>query len=768
MIDPAYSEVKKPVNMRAFFTRYGRNWFWFALAIFAALTGAYYYLQYTPPVYQASAVLLIQKETKNPTNADIIAEEKGPAQERIIENEIELVKSRSLIRQVVDQLNLSVAYFLPGKVRKRDEVYSDSPISIILQDSLSPEAYTAPLQIQILDRNHFELRNGTAKGVRYAFNQPVKQPYGTFIVHLNKPAGKLDTRPVDVTFSNPEEVAQAIQSSLKAELLNQKGTALKLSLETTLPDQGKAILSRLMTDYVLTNDGERNQEVNNALALIDERLRLITGELSSVEKSVESFKAGQGITDLSTEGSVVFEATKANDTKLNDVQFQLQALNGVEKYLKSNGSGAAPATASNDPVLLGLLTKLNELQSEQEKYSRTTQPGNPFRQTVEAQVQNTRKAIDEYVVNERQNLQTMQTNLKARSQQLASSIRTIPRKEREFLTIKRQQAIKENLYLLLLQKREEIAIAHASKAKDSRVMDKPYASPRPVKPSASGVYLLALFAGLLIPIGVIETRNAVSDKVKSKRDIESEAGVPVFAEIVKKPKQQQTNLVDLSSPSIIAEQFRMLRAKLQHLAGTSRSSTGQVILVTSSVSGEGKSFISVNLAQSLATLNKKVVVLELDMRKPQVAQYLGMDWCNTGLSDYLSGQVTSEPLVRQTVANPNLYVLPSGPIPANPTELLSNGRIGALVSHLREEYDFIIMDTPPVSMLADASLLSSYADTTFYVVRHEYTPRNYMRLLADVRASQRYRSLNVIVNAVNYPTGADFGYGYAYVSSKAY
>jgi capsular exopolysaccharide synthesis family protein len=770
MIDPAYSTVKKPVNMRAFFARYSRNWYWFALAITLALAGAYYYLRITPPVYQVSSVLLIQKEAKNPTNADIIDAQKGPAPEKIIENEIEVIKSRSLIRRVVDELTLSVAYFQPGNVRKRDEVYSASPIAITIQDSLAPEAYTTPLHIQILNRQQFELREGENEtGARFAFNQPVKRTYGTFRVRLTHPADSLDTRPIEVTFSDPEEVAQGIQSSLKADLVNLKGTTLKLSLETTLPDQGKAILNRLMTDYALSIANEHSQEVNNAIGLIDERLRLITGELNNVEKNVESYKAGQGITDLSAEGNLVFEAAKANDSKLNDLQFQVQSLNGVEKYLKSSGSGAAPAAASiSDPVLTGLLTKLSDLQSEQEKYNRTTQPGNPFRQTVEAQVANTRKAIDEYVVNERQNLQVMQASLKARGQELTSSIRTIPRKEREFLTIKRQQAIKENLYLLLLQKREETAIAHASKSQDSRVMDKPYASPRPVKPSASGVYLLALFAGLLIPAGFIEARNAASDKIKSKRDIETEAGVPVFAEIVKKPKQQQTNLVDLASPSIIAEQFRMLRANLQYAARPAHPSGGHVVLVTSSVSGEGKSFISVNLALSLATLNKKVVVLELDLRKPQIAQYLGMEWCKTGLSDYLSGQSIPGSLARQSVANPNLYVIPSGPIPVNPTELLSNGRIDALVESLRQEYDFIIMDTPPVSMLADAGLLSEHADTTFYVVRHEYTPRNYMRLLSDLSGSQRFRSLNVIVNAVNYPSGEDFGYGYAYASSKAY
>ncbi|MFD2573300.1 GumC family protein [Spirosoma soli] len=772
MVDNSYqySDVKKPVNLRLLFAKYLRYWYWFVIAIGISLCGAYFYLRSITPIYQINSVLLIKKDGQSLSGEDISKSPKGPSEEKNIENEIETLKSRSLIQRVVDDLNLTVAYFQKGEVRKREEVFETSPIRVAVAD-LNPLAYQSPIFIRIKSKKEYEILNeeGQVKD-RFPFNRNVKNEYGNFRVFLKDSLYRPENNVVEVAFSDKEDVIQDYQASLKVELINQKSTVLKLGIESSVPAKGKAFLGKLMEDYAYTALTDKNREATNTLRFIDDRLKLITGELSDVEKNFESYKTEEGITDLSTEGNSIFEAVKGNDAKLNDVDIQLQALNGVEKYLKSSVSGAAPAMAmANDPVLTGLLTKLSELQSEQEKYNRTTQPGNPFRQTIEGQIANTKNAVNEYVANQRQNLLVTKNSLKQLNGRLSSSIKTIPRKEREFLNIKRQQAIKESLYLLLLEKKEETAISYASAVTDSRVMDRPYSSPYPIKPNRSSIYLLALFAGLLIPMGFISAGNVLNDKVKSRREIEAETGIQVFGEIVKKPKQAKNNIIDLNSHSMIAEQFKIIRANLQYASAQNLSPVGQVVLITSSVSGEGKSFVSINLALSMALLNKKAIVLELDLRKPQIAQYLGMANSESrGISNYLSGQADYDGLVQQTQVHPNLYVIPSGPIPHNPTELLSNGAIEPLLTKLREEFDYIILDTPPVSMLADATLLSPYVDTAFYVIRHEYTPRNYMRFLADLRDSHRFKSLNVIVNAVNYPNSEDFGYGYSYAKRGAY
>ena len=770
MTNNQHSYSGKPVSLRSFFAKYLRYWYLFVIMITIALGGAYLYLRYATPVYQINAVLLLKKEDKSLNGESILSEKKALSDEKNIENEIETLKSRSLIQRVVDNLNLTVSYFQKGQVRSSEEVYTNSPIRLVARQ-LTPLAYKDPILVRIVDKDHYEVSNNEGKTIgRYKFDTSVKNEIGQFTTSLVDSLYSPDNVLVDVSFSNEESVVQTYQTALKVELLNQKSTVLKLGLESTVSAKGKDVLNELLKEYRNEAISARNNEAGKALRFIDERLKLISSQLGAVEKSVESYKSGEGITDLSAEGNLFLSSVKNNDDKLNELSVQLKVLNSVERYLKSSVNGAAPATLmANDPVLTGLLTKLNELESQEEKYSRTTQLDNPYRQTTIAQIASTKKSILEYIDNQRENLLVSQNSLKQINNQLTTSIRTIPRKEREFLDIKRQQAIKENLYVLLLNKKEETAISYASSSVDSQIMDYPYSLPHPVKPNRSSIYLLAFFAGLLIPLGFISVRGMLNDTVQSRKEIEDETGIMLFGEITKKPKNVKSNIVDLNSHTIIAEQFKILRANLQYKSKKEFIGEGQTILVTSSVSGEGKSFVSINLSLSMALLDKKVIVVELDLRQPQIEKYLGMsNFSASGMSDYLLGNADAEDIIQKTGINPNLYLISSGQIPENPTELLSNGNIKFLLEKLRNQFDYIILDTPPVSMLADASLLSDYADTTLYVVRHQYTPRTYMPFLSKLNESNKFKSLNLIVNAVDYPNAEDFGYGYAYPKRKSY
>jgi tyrosine-protein kinase Etk/Wzc len=756
--------------MRLFFSKYLRNWYWFVLAIGVALGSAYWYLRNSTPIYLVKAVVLVKKDNSGAIGDNIVNADKAPTSEKNIENEIETLQSRTLVQKVVDNLNLTVGYFKKGKVHENEEIYQTSPIKVTAKE-LNPEAYWGMLTVHILDKNKYELMNeeGQSAG-QFMFNKNVQNEYGNFTVSLIDSLYKPAENVVKVAFYDNDDVTQQYQSAIKVVLQNQKSTVLQLSMETPIPAKGKAILRELLNQYTSTTASARNKEAATTLKFIDDRLRLITGELGNVEKNVESYKSDQGITDLSAEGNLFLGAVRDNDARLNDIGIQLRVLEGVEGYLKSSNSGVAPATSMvNDPVLSNLLGKLSELETQEEKYSQTTQPDNPYRKTVTAQIASTKSSIKDYVKNQRQNLLITQKGLTQQNNKISSSMRTIPRKEREYVNIKRQQAIKESLYILLLQKKEETAISYASSVMNIQVMDYPYSSPYPIKPNRSSIFMLAFFAGLLVPAGLISGRSLLNDKVQSRKEIETVTGIPVFGEITRKPKELKNNVIDLTSHTLISEQFKILRANIQHSFGQRDAGDGQVILITSSVSGEGKSFVSLNLALSMSLLNKKAIVLELDLRKPQIVQYLGQSQLSSkGISTYLAGEADYPGLIQQTEAHPNLYFIPSGPIPHNPTELLSNGRIKNLLDQLRREFDYIILDTPPVSMLADAGLLSAYADTALYVVRHEYTPRNYMRLLSDLRDSHKFKSLNLIVNAVNYPNSEDFGYGYSYPKRKAY
>jgi capsular exopolysaccharide synthesis family protein len=770
-ITNTFWETKEtPFNLRLFFIKYLRHWYWFVISLIIFLGAAFAYLRYATPIYQVSAVLMIKNQSGNAETDDILKALEADRGNKIVENEIEVLKSRTLMQRVVDDLNLTVAYFRKGAIRSEEEIYGTSPIWMHPGD-LSPLAYQEPIFINILNKQQYELQDqdGQKKGV-FTFSQNVKSDYGSFRVFLNDSLYRPDNRLIKVAFYDREAVVQNYKQAIKVDMLNQKSTVLRLTLEAALPAKGKAILNKLLESYAYLALADKNREATNTLHFIDERLRLVSGELGDVEKNVEAYKTTQGITDLSAEGNLFLEAAKENDTKLNEVNIQLKVLDGVEAYLKSSQGVIAPsALAISDPVLVGLLEKLNDLVTQQEKYARTTQPDNPFLQTINAQVSNTKAAIRDNVANQRQNLLVTRTSLQQVNRRFESSIRTIPRKEREFVSIKRQQGIKESLYLLLLQKKEETAISYASTVTDSRVVDDPYSLPYPIKPNKINIYLVAFLAGLLIPIGLITVQGVLNDRIQSRKEIENETGLAVFGEIMKKPKNMTNNIIDLKSNSVIAEQFKILRANLQYAAGGTDSDSSQVILITSSISGEGKSFVSINLASSLALLDKRVVILELDLRKPKISAYLsGSRDRGRGLSSYLIGQGEIGDLIRPTDINPNLYLISSGPIPPNPSELLSNKRIGVLINELRKQFDYIILDTPPIGLVVDATLLGPYADSAFYIVRHEYTPRTQLRLIKGLRTSQKFKSLNVVFNGIDYRSSQEYGYGYGYGYNYGY
>ena len=758
-----WEEKEDTFDLKVFFLKYLRYWYWFIISIALAGTISYLHLRYTTPIYQVNTILLIKDEKKGGTGQmDALKDLELFSGNKIVENEMEVLKSRTLISKVVDELNLTVSYFQEGKIRRDDEIFGISPIWV-QHGELSSLAYEEPIFIKVIDKQKYELLDSeeNSKGI-FTFSQNIKSKYGAFRVFLNDSLFRKDNDLIKVKFFQKESLIQKYQKGLQVELMNSKSSVLKLTLEDAIPMKGKAILAKLLEAYTYSALSDKNHEATNTLEFIDQRLKLITGELGDVEKDVETYKSSQGITDLSLEANLFLEKVKETDGKLNEVDIQLKVLDGVDAYLRSSQSGIAPATLMvSDPVLTGLLGKLNELDIQKEKYVRTTQPGNPLLETISTQINNTKGAIRENIANQKQGLVITRNSLKIQNNKFESSIRTIPRKEREFVSIKRQQGIKESLFLLLLQKREETAISYASTVTDSRVVDDPYSSSGPIRPNKDNIYLIAFIAGLLFPAIIINIRELLNDKIRSRKEIENETGLPIFGEIGKKPKDVKGNIIDTKSNSFIAEQFRVLRTNLQYTAGGARDDNGRVILITSSTSGEGKSFVSINLSASIALLGKKVIVLELDLRKPKISSYLGVSR-EKGISNYLIGQANVQDLIIPTTLSENLYVMSSGPIPPNPAELLSNGKIEELLKELRQTFDYVLIDTPPVGLVADAFIISAFVDSVFYLVRHEYTPKTFLRVLSDLKRSEKVKSVNVIFNGVDYKNSHEYGYGYNY------
>lgn len=755
---------EESIDFRAVAWRYLRRWYLFVFFLGIAFVSAFLYLRYTRPVYKVSSVVMIKDEKKGMKAGMDILEGLDLGGNKIVENEIEVLKSRSLMKKVVEALRLNVSYYREASPIDTD-LYGKSPIWIQLEQMMMP-MYKGKLSIHILNKDKFEvIADGNELGT-YSFGQAVNNNFiGRFRVFLHEKRFHGEDE-VKVVLNTVDNVVGANLASLDVSLLNQKSTVLSLTYQETSPERGKDVLRNLHEQYILAALGDKNTEATNTLRFIDDRLRLLTGELTDVEKDVEVYKSQAGFTDISSEANLFLEKVKETDTKLNEVDIKIKMLEGVERFLASpNANVSSMNSMIEDPNLMSLSEKLSELELQREKYARTVQEGNPLLETVQTQIANTKLAIRENVNNQKRSLTLARQSLSSLNRGIESSIRSIPKKEREFVTIKRQQGIKESLYLLLLQKKEETAISYASTVSDSRLVDEAFATPLPVKPSKAVILLIALLAGLGIPVLIVNILALINDKVETRAEFEKKSkGVPVLGEVGHKPKKLKGPLLDIKSNNFVVEQFRILRTNLQFTLPNETAGKAKKVLLTSSISGEGKSFISLNLSASLASAGHKVVLVNLDIRKPKLHEYIELS-NDVGVVNYLIGQRQIDQLIQATPIN-NLSFIASGPVPPNPAELLSNARMATFISELETRFDFVIIDCSPSGLVTDAQVVSPLVDGTIFVVRHEYTPKAALMTLAEIYTGKKMPALTVVYNGVK--GSSTYGYGYGYGSVYGY
>ena len=753
-----FDKEEEKIDLRSIAYRYIRNWYLFVIFLLLAFVSAFFYLVYSRPVYEVSSVVLIKDDKKGLGGNDFLKDLEMMGGNKIVENEMEVFKSRSLMKKVVESLRLNVIY--TKKANPVDvDLYGKSPIWMQIEQMKKP-VYNQKFIVRLLNHAKFEILIEDKVAGEYSFGQVVYQPLlGKFRVFSNNTILK-NNEDIDVQFANIDGIIQGNLGKLDVSLLNQKSTVIKLSYQETSPNRGKDILRKLHEAYILASLGDKNTEASNTLRFIDERLGLISSELTVVEKDVELYKSAAGFTDISSESNLFLEKVKETDSKLNEVGIQVKVLEGVEKFLNTPGSNVSSVTSMiNDPSLSLLISKLSELELQREKYARTVQVGNPLLETVNTQVSNTKAAIRENINNQKRGLIISRTNLAGLNRSIEASIRSIPKKEREFVSIKRQQGIKESLYLLLLQKKEETAISYASTVSDSRLIDEAFVSASPIKPIPNTIYLIAILIGLGVPILIINIKVILNDKISSRAELEQKTNsIPILGEVGNKPKNIVGPLLDTKSNNFIAEQFRILRTNLQYLIQGQKAC--KKILVTSSISGEGKSFISLNLAASLASAGQKVILINLDIRKPKLHEYLNLS-NNKGIVNYLIGQGKASDFVQLT-SEPNLSFVASGPIPPNPAELLSSNKLQEFIKELENDYQYILIDCSPNGLVTDAQLAAPLVDATIFIVRHEYTPQRAMLPLSNLYDEKKFPSLTVIYNGVKGNASYGYGYGYGY------
>ncbi len=747
-------------------TKYLRNWYWFALTLVVSLVGMFAYLTTLKYTYSAQASILIKEEDKmGGSSKQALMEELDMfGSKKQVENEMEIFKSFRLAEKVVNDLGLDIVYSYKDRWRVRD-IFRDAPIVVNVLKPVE-SAYDVPFAVTVAPGS------ATLDGVACPYGKATRTTMGLVVI-TRRANATLKHKELQIVMGHREAVIKSFVKNLRVSQPNKSASVLFLTMEDNAPDRAAAYLDRLLYFYELSSLQDKNKVAANTLRFVEDRLDIISRELTSVEGDIQRYKTNSGIVDLSSESTLFLDKVKENDTQLSQVNIQLGTLREIENYLasKSDTRVVTPATVGLDsPTLTALIGNLLELESQREKLIRTVPEKSVPIETIDDQIRTTKRNIADNVLTLRRILVSTQGSLQTTNKRIESTIRTIPQKERQLLDISRQASIKGNLYNYLLQKREETAMSFASTVSDLRLIDDARAEPTPVKPVKRNYYLVALLAGLLLPVLVLWLLDYFNNKISRKAQIEAATDTPIIGEVIQSDDSSSPLEITAKSRSLLSEQIRALRTNIQFF--NPNGGAKQTILVTSSISGEGKSFISLNLGVSLAIADKKVVMLELDMRKPKLHRYI-KEASPVGLSSYLSGQATLDEIIKPVEGYESLFFIPCGILPPNPSELISGDKMRYLFENLHEHFDVVIVDSPPVGLVTDANILARYATMTLYIVRHMFTGKGFLKNIDTLYKEKRFPNMCLIINGIdvqkdyeyNYGYGYDAGYGYMYRST---
>lgn len=760
------SEIEIKEVLRPYFRRF----YWFIISAAICLILSYLYLKTKTTVYEVSASVLIKDAKSNPGSQDFAALRDisgfGKIGSNGVENEMELLKSKKMMRKVVQNLHLESTVYQKGKFKNTELYGKTSPIMVqVINEKPDTKYYKEPIELKI-SGNNITLSNKELAPLKTTFDKTISLRFANIIITKNKDyvAPKEATNDFLLNIASETQVTDSFQSNLKAALMNKDVTVIKMTMNYPEVNKAKDILNTLIRVY--NNDAieDKNSESKKTAEFIEERIRIIGNELGEVESRKERFKESNRITDLETEAKLGLQSSAEARGKLLEVDSQLEITNALLGYVNKQGTSAVlPGNVGLDNAsATSNISAYNQLVLEKNRLLENATPQNPLVIDLTKQINSMRNSVVESLAKNRSALQVAKGNYETENKTIVGQISKIPSQEKTFREIERQQQIKENLYLLLLQKREETAVSLAVTAPKARVVDEAYVNPIPVAPKGSIVLLMGLMAGMLIPFIVIYLIRLFDDKVKDKKDLDKLSNGKTLLGEIPSLDRGQNELVMANDITPMAEAFRIVITNMNFMLP--KKEKGKVVYVTSTVKGEGKTFVSVNLALTLASPKHKVIIIGADIRNPQLQRYnpsrKGLD----GLTEYLHNDDEKiEDIIHVSSFNKYCDVIYSGSIPPNPAYLLSNGRFEILIDQLKLIYEYIIVDTAPLMLVTDTFLNADLADATLYVTRSGFTEKSLIDFANKQINSKRIRNAAFILNDVskdNLGYGNKHGYGY--------
>ena len=757
--NPIPSETKQKIeenssfNLKWLFSTLLVIWPWMLGSVIIALIIGNLYLRYATPIYSSYAELLIMDSKRgNATAEDDILQMLNMGRNNInIDNEIEVLKSRTTMSKVVSQLHLNVNYYVAGRF-KNTTLYDNKPFELVLPDSVD---LTYRCKVENDGAEGYIMIAQDGRKIHAKWGDTVSVEFGKVV--LRKTAAFSVTKlQYTVNVVPIVEAASRYMSTLNIGLPSKQSSHITISMTDIIPERSVDIINILMKIYMQNNIEDRNKVSNNIMAFINDRIDTVNHELTGIEKGIEQFKQQNNIANIGDQSQTLINSNAAMVDKLKDEEVALDVLSSISDYIQKadDRSMILPASLLDNPGLAGLMNKYNTIQTEIETSLISTTPNNPITKNLIHQKNEVKQNIMAALASSKKELEIKVGKLKEALGIASTKIKEVPAVERLFLEYSRRQNIKQEIYVFLLKKREETAMQKAAMVANANVID-PAISSGAVFPNHSKILMMSLLLGMGIPFSIIVLRRALNIKIISKSDILKVTAIPIIGEIGNNHSHQNI-AVTKNSRTLISEQFRALRTNLQYLLIDKKD---KVLMITSSMSREGKSFIAVNLSITLAMSGKKVILLEMDLRKPKIAKMLNIDG-SIGFSSFSIGKADYNEMIIPSGIDPNLFIIPSGPVPPNPSELIFRSTTEELFQRLRNEYDYVIIDTSPVGLVTDAQLLNKFVDTTLYIVRQGLTYKQQINIPNDLFTSGKMPRMSIVVNDIVANRGFAYGYGY--------
>jgi tyrosine-protein kinase Etk/Wzc len=746
------------IDLKKIFNKLIDNWHWFLLSVLVCLSVAYLYARYTPPLYKVNAKVLINEQKK-----DGIGGQGGALMDlgsimgsnSSVDNEVEILKTPDLLENVVRKMKLNVVYGQKASLLRR-------------------ELYQAPFQLQIvkgvdsIQTTRLEVTKLTGDKIRVSsddfekevsWNQPFEVENVGVLMLLPENGQRMTNADYYVTVTSIDQRVAELAAQLTIELTNKQVSIVNVSLNYAVQKKGEEILHTLIENYETSNVEDKNAVADSTYQFITKRLSVIGSELGDVENKVERFKQKNNLADMSEQGKLLVQNTGMINNELAKAETQISILSDLEVYLsdKTKNERVFPTSLlPSDMVFSNLMEQYNSLLQERDRTLMSVTQATPFVQNLNNQIAQMRNGILSNIQNTKNTYVVTRDKLKRQLKDAQSQISDVPQVEKNYLQLARNQQIKQELYIFLMQKAEETAISKTSNTSIAKIIARPKAEGSPISPRKNIIYFVGIFLGLLIPMLAIIIRSFFSSAVTSRADVTGTTDVPILGEISHN-SQPDDLIVSHSGRSAIAEQFRALRSNLSFYL---KDKDKNIILLTSSMSGEGKSFTAINLANVLALLGKKVLLMEMDLRKPGLSIKLKIK-NDMGFSNYVIDEsLTPADIIKPLALNENVSIISSGPIPPNPVELLMSKRTADLMEMLKVQFDYIIMDAPPIGIISDAEALLDFAQITVYLVRQRATQKHQLLIADNLYRSRKIKNMGIVVNdVIEKHYGVGYGYG---------